>query len=181
MARRIVRPRARSLKTWVSTNSGTTGGGLKLTLPVVVPAAGAGGVGSSVGFAGADVGEDFTLFRTRGAFQVRHDLGNDDLVMVNLGIGVVTEQAATAGAGAFPNPVTNADWDGWLAFYSMLITGGSNEANSPSLTQVIDSKAMRKVHGGNVLLIVAQTEGLFGNFAGTVDLGLFARFLLKTS
>jgi len=112
-----------------------------------------------------DAGE--TVIRTRGLFGWMSDQSTaDEEQMGAIGIGVVTEQAATLGASAVPAPDTDAGWDGWLwhSYFASkfeFITGaGFDQQGMSRIT--IDSKAMRKVGDNERIVVVVQNSSPTG-------------------
>jgi len=176
MARsRIVRRGSPSLKTWSGQSSPAFGQDLSGTAGLFSPGLKAFGTPND---------EDLTILRTRGTWQVRSD--DSDLTtetyQVALGVGLCTEEAALA--GAIPLPFSNSDWDGWFIYQVMdLVAGRNGSAGSSALegSQVIDSKAMRKIPSGQVLFLSTQIFSGFGAGARTFEEIIQLRGLLKTS
>ncbi len=113
-----------------------------------------------VPFAGGE-----TVIRTRGLFGYRSDQSiADEDIMGAVGIGIVSEQAASVGVTAVPAPDTDAGW-GWL-WHSYFAQSFVTEANSMVFNAlqliVIDSKAMRKVGDNERLVVVIQNSSATG-------------------
>ena len=76
-----------------------------------------------------------TIIRTRGTFSVASDqAGASELQIGALGICIVSDIAAAAGAASIPGPATNAAWGGWFVhqYFSRwfeFISGVGVEAN----------------------------------------------------
>lgn len=96
--------------------------------------------------------EPITVIRTRGVCQLYLTAASaiGDGFAGALGIGIVSDQAAAAGAASVPDPKSEVDWDGWLwhSFFdlrvlSTTLADGVN-ASVASVRIEIDSKAMRK-------------------------------------
>ena len=91
-----------------------------------------------------------TLMRIRGTLHLMGTLATSagDGFSGASGIALVTGDAFAIGATAIPNPLTQADWDGWIwhSFWDVFNPLASSTAFVSSFTQVlqIDSKAMRK-------------------------------------
>jgi len=112
-----------------------------------------------------DAGE--TVIRTRGLFAVKTDqVISTENQMGAVGIGIVSEQAATVGITAVPHPDTDSGWNGWLwhSYYASSFTFGSSVGfTSPTLFHIeIDSKAMRKVGDNERLVVVVENSGVVG-------------------
>ena len=107
-----------------------------------------------------------TVLRTRGRFTYGSDQANvNEQQLGAVGIGVVSEQAATVGVTACPHPDTDAAWGGWLwhSYYGsqtrIATAVGWNELSGGF---IIDSKAMRKVGENERLIIVVENSSPFG-------------------
>jgi len=93
-----------------------------------------------------------TIVRLRGSFICQLSLATAALdgFEIGLGIGLVTEQALTAGLTAVPGPLTDTDWDGWMWHQVGHVIAATatiaDGVNGPGSTWrgEIDSKAMRK-------------------------------------
>ena len=126
-----------------------------------------------------------TLVRIRGYAFLRLEVaGAGDGFEGALAIGLVSNEAVAAGAAAVPNPLTDANFDGWIWHHffdvhsvTATIADGVN-ANAVVQRIEIDSKAMRIWDGSGYTLI-----GVMGaRESGTVSLVLGAetRILVKT-
>ncbi len=108
-----------------------------------------------------------TAVRTRGLFGWQSDqraVAEDQMGAV--GIGVVTEQAATLGVTAVPAPDTDSGWSGWL-WHSYFASGfeiATAVGFEPDMLHriQIDSKAMRKVGDNERLVVVVQNSSTVG-------------------
>jgi len=122
-----------------------------------------------------------TVLRTRGIFTYMSDqAAANENVIGAIGIGVVSEQAATVGITAVPHPSTDASWGGWL-FHSYFgervqFVSAVGVLSGSSFAQhiVIDSKAMRKVGEDYRLVMVVENTSNKG-----MQYGLQTRILSK--
>ncbi len=114
-----------------------------------------------------------TIVRVRGAIGI---FGTALLSqIVGVGIGLVSDRAATTGITAVPHPLTDEEWDGWL-WRDAVYIGASQNATINEW--VIDSKAMRKWDDDMTLVVVA--ENLPINTAGVAALiSINGRILVK--
>jgi len=166
-----------TLRTWQSTNDGIKNFPLSGTL---TPGA-AGSTGTPITFIGATAGTDFTVLRTRGMFQCFADLSTaaSESIQITVGLGVIPD---VAGQTAFPTPIVDADWDGWFLHETIMLS--SRVAGTPSDPEhgdlVIDSKAMRKVSGGDSVIASFDSATLTGTPL-FVSFAFWARFLFKLS
>ncbi len=97
------------------------------------------------------------------------------------GIGVATLDAFTAGAASLPIAFGDADWPGWMWYWSGSIrtSVGALAIGDPSINPLvvrIDSKAMRKLRLNEVLFLMVQA-GETGT--STMDVSAGTRVLLK--
>jgi len=175
--RRSFPRRSPSLRSWSATNDGVKFAPLQGSL---VPGA-QGNTGTPVVFIGAAGTQDFTVLRTRGFWQaVNADTSPQpsDQIQVSVSLGVIPE---VAGQSAFPTPIVDADWDGWFLHQTiMLAIPGSTGGTDQILNQFIDSKAMRKVHGGDSIIASFDSFNVNGT-TSLVNFAFWARFLLKLS
>lgn len=98
-----------------------------------------------------------------------------------LGIGIVTDEAFAAGAASTPDPVTEADWDGWLyhTFFHVHAAAGADMTGPMSHFRIpIDSKAMRIWTEGNTLFPSVEVV-LDGT--STAEVWFDTRLLVKLS
>jgi len=97
--------------------------------------------------------QESTILRIRGSLFLRENkkaalLSNRFSEAFAYGIGVVTQEAAEAGAVPNPASVDGASWDGWMFYRSQM------EPNIDAQSTVIDVKAMRKLESGYTLVFV---------------------------
>ncbi len=105
-----------------------------------------------------------TVLRIRGTWQVAFRAATTalDEAIITLAIGVVSTDAAAAGAGSVPDPVSDSEYP-WI-FYDIVhmfspfaIDGtGSDDSGALIVRRDIDSKAMRKIKPGQDLIMVSQ-------------------------
>ena len=123
-----------------------------------------------------------TVVRTRGIVSVGlvGPGGTDgDSLSGAHGIGIITNDAFAA--SAFPTPLDDVDWPGWLWHQFFDIAHGDVTAGSNDLTyqrNEIDSKAMRKL-GDNEIVIGVSEFVEFG--ALTWEIRADCRLLVKLS
>jgi len=103
-----------------------------------------------------------------------------------LGVGIVTVPAFAIGTTAVPDPVDEADWDGWMfhRFFQLTaaspISGGaatdelSGDFNTASFNIEVDSKAMRKIDENEILMAAV---GVTEIGTATADLRFDSRLL----
>jgi len=121
-----------------------------------------------------------TVVRTHGqlAIDATAMTGATGKINMGFGVGIINaELSAGAALGDFPNPATldGASWDGWFV-HQMVPLGDTGTWVEPE-TVKIDSKAMRKLQGGNLFVIVFGLSG--GSVTGQVSAFFSGRFLLK--
>jgi len=169
--RRTIRTRGSpSLKTWDATNP-------ILATSFAIPAAGFNT--PAVGFAGVVSDRDATVLRTRGYIDWTVDkLVGLEQIQCAWALGIVTEEAAIG--LAVPTPLDNPEWDGWF-IYETIILGGENATDGRDVGMKFDSKAMRKIQAGNVIVALAQARNISAAAGALLGSSLFARALFKTS
>ena len=104
----------------------------------------------------------FTVVRTRGIFFARSDQNiAGETYMADLGLCVVSDQAAAIGVTAVPTPATDKGSDLFFV-YEQLISrhffGTSVGVNEQGISKQFDSKAMRKVNDDQDLVLVLENE-----------------------
>ncbi len=116
---------------------------------------------------GVPTGAGETVIRTRGWFGVFSDQAAADETYIGaVGIGVVSEQAATVGVTAIPHPGTDAAWDGW--YYHQYFAGVFEFADATGFVAQamqgfqVDSKAMRKVGAESRIVVVVEATRATG-------------------
>jgi len=102
-----------------------------------------------------------TVRRTRGMFSITSDqTAATETLNGALGMMVVNNIAAAAGAASIPGPSTNASDDGWFlweGFYHQAFAAGSG-VRTGSVEFDFDSKGMRKVDEGFSVAIMVENE-----------------------
>jgi len=165
---------APSLKSWQSTNDGIKNFPLSGSIALGV----AGTTGTPISFIGSVTVDDFTVLRTRGMWSAGADLTTaGDAIQVSVGLGIIPN---VVGQAAFPSPIVDADWDGWFLHETIMLLAGGTSASLEQDSRVVDTKAMRKVHGGDSVLASFDAANINGTTA-TVGFEFWARFLLKLS
>lgn len=122
--------------------------------------------------------EESTILRIRGSLEVvKNATGVGFVDNFAFGIGVMERTAAEQ--GAVPNPATpqGAAWDGWMFYRSSQLPTVEAQAS------IVDVKSMRKMQGGNALIIVAgsqrSTESPLASAAApAIDASFNGRFLI---
>ena len=121
----------------------------------------------------------FTIVRTRMKIHYVSDQNAaSEATQAAFGIQVVTEVAATAGAGSVPTPITEPDADYFVYeplfsdFDFIDATGFQQNANTNTTT--VDSKAMRKVDVDDDVVFTLEQR----NVLGTI-ISLEGRMLIK--
>ena len=113
----------------------------------------------------ASLGNDFTIARIRGFFQLWPTaLTIDQALFGAIGICVVNGEAFDAGAASIISPWTESFDDRWMyhSYYGarfLLDEQGTDDtiSSSQDVNMVIDSKAMRKVSHGDVLVAMIES------------------------
>jgi len=182
--RRFVRSRSRSMKTWLAQIEPARGIDI---MPIDITS---GFFSAGNKFFGSPFVDDVTILRTRGSavFNMEANAGmtHEDAVSVAVGVGLVTEEAAIA--GAMPLPFDNPGWDGWFYYQTVgfehFNTGLVGTEVGIRASWEIDSKAMRKIQGGMVLALATQIAiGATASATSLVEVNsvISIRALLKTS
>jgi len=139
----------------------------------------------SVNITGAGEALERTIMRMRGGgiIGLLSATAAGDGFQFGIGIGLVSEQALTAGAGSIPGPLTDRDWDGWIwhkmgtiRAVTATIADGVNAVVSQWQFD-IDSKAMRK-WDSDADAIVGMLE-VTEKGTATAELDADTRLLLK--
>ena len=116
------------------------------------------------------VQDGLTVVRTRGELLLllRSTSGGNTGFHGAFGIGLITDEAAAAGAASVPGPIANEDWDGWLyhRYFSLATAAAMGDtvssaddipnAVSAVLRLEVDSKAMRKFDTGNTMVAMLE-------------------------
>ncbi len=114
-----------------------------------------------------------TIVRTRGMVSVKPSVFTADAIIRGaFGIGIVSQEAFTAGVASVPEPFSDADWGGWFVWRSFAYVYEFHTAASTlrgSWEFEVDSMAMRRVSPNEVMVVVAESQGgpAFEVFDGT--------------
>ena len=119
-----------------------------------------------------------TVVRTRGDVSIFPNSVTADLNIVGAyGLAIVSDQAFAAGVASVPGPWNSPGWDGWFVWRSFgyrVENVDSTGVNAPlSISQEVDSKAMRKVTENETIVLVAESQ------AGAFSISMALRLLLK--
>ena len=103
-----------------------------------------------------------------------------DVEVIGLGIIVVSESAFAAGAASLPGPIADISSDSWLyhslhGFDAVAATAGDGQSITLNERVEIDSKAMRRLPEGNVVVFMA--EALVGSMVDVAATGGLAILL----
>jgi len=144
-----------------------------------------GNTGTPVSFIGTATVDDFTILRTRGSWIAADPVGmvENEVIMIAVGLGVIPN---VVGQTEFPTPIVDADWDGWFLHETIMLRASPASTNQNGLAEgyvgnLIDSKAMRKVHGGDSVLASFDTFNISGTAVTGLVAAFWSRFLLKLS
>jgi len=118
-----------------------------------------------------------TILRIRGSLSVPKSIyvtNQNNNVIQAFGIGVVSDDAASALAVPNPATATGYDWDGWL-----FLRQSSTVSVDPA-SEIVDVKSMRKWKSGDSIVFVAGLATLAGAGAvgGVFSMSLRGLFLL---
>ncbi len=109
-----------------------------------------------------------TIVRCRGWVHIQMDRSAEaaeDKAIVNFGIAVVEARALSIGVTAMPLPGTNAEfpflWMG-IATLASPTTLTEDEGGARFQRLELDTKAMRKVRAGHVLVFITQVQNVTG-------------------
>jgi len=180
--RRFVGTRRRSPKVWTCTNDGNVCIPSEALLDV--PGGGAWGLTALFAFGPNQNSQDLTILRTRGQWNVSvQGIDFGEVLVVALGMGVITAEAAAAGQSAVPGPGDAADWDGWYFHDTMIVVGSDPAVTAPEPVfqqRTVDAKAMRKIKDGDVFFFAFQAYTKSAGVGVIANAGLFARTLLMS-
>ena len=123
----------------------------------------------------------FTIVRTHLLAYLETDqLAASEFQVGALGMAVVSDQAAAAGVGSIPTPVTDDDSDLWFVHKWLMNSFAFGSAigfqSQAGKVYEIDSKAMRKVNDGEDVVLVG--EGEFTQGSGLIMM-IVGRVLIK--
>ncbi len=125
----------------------------------------------------------FTIMRTHLTCWIESDQSAaSEKQLAAIGLAVVSDQAAAAGVGSIPTPITDDDSDLWFV-HKFLMSNflfasgvGFAEGQSAGMLYEVDSKAMRKVNDGEDIVVVAEVDAVIG---GGVVVTTAGRLLIK--
>ena len=105
-------------------------------------------------------GDPTTIVRTRGLLTVFSDQSvGSETPFGAVGMGIVSDEAAAAGAASIPAPYSNAAWDGWFVhqpFAAPMRFADATGFADYSQSYVIDSKAMRKLSPDDTVVVMVE-------------------------
>ena len=88
-----------------------------------------------------------------------------DNIVITLGLGIISTDAAAQGANSFPDPVGSVDypWLMWDQFsLDSEVAAGEEAIGASVVRRSYDVKAMRRVKPGETLIWVGQRSGASG-------------------
>jgi len=137
-----------------------------------------------LGSGGTPVSDGFTIVRLHGYMEVVLEavsaIGGGFIGA--LGIGIVTADAFAIGQTAMPQPITDINWRGWLAyqFFSLHSTTATiaDGGNTNRISFDIDSKAMRKFPLNETIFASVQ---VFEVISSQIEVFFHSRILVKLS
>jgi len=107
------------------------------------------GVGDEV----SSLGEEVTILRSRGSLLFPKntiDVGQSKMSDIyGFGFGITDVRSLVN--GAFPGPLTDVDWDGWMFLRTSAVPPVD------SVGSVVDVKSMRKIESGDALFFSVQS------------------------
>ncbi len=121
----------------------------------------------------------FTIVRTRGIWGIASDqVAATEFQEAAVGEILVTDQALAIGVTAVPTPVSDSG-SSWFAYNSLVssfaFSSGVGFDSQAMQTQVIDSKAMRKVEEGYQPIVVVGASSI----SDGLTLTHFSKLLIK--
>ncbi len=103
--------------------------------------------------------EEATILRIRGTVLFPKNLAgtppSSNLEQHVIGFGVTDIRSLVGGSA--PNPIIDADWDGWMFLRQSAVTPVDSEGT------VFDVKSMRKLRGGDTFFMTVTTSGGSGS------------------
>jgi len=107
--------------------------------------------------------DGLTIVRTRGELNLTlsaASVASDGWPQIAVGLCIVSENAAGVGVTAIPDPIADIGWDGWFWYWTgSLFQSDVQPDGSGSARIVVDSKAMRKFKGTDVVVGVLSALG----------------------
>ncbi len=100
----------------------------------------------------------FTIVRTRGLFSAQSDLATGGDPFGAFGFTVVSGEAFDAGIASIPTPYTENDEDRWFVnqFWQQIAINTGDARIYTQNVYPFDSKAMRKVNNGDVIVAIVE-------------------------
>ncbi len=105
-------------------------------------------------------------------------VGVDDRALITVGVGIVSTDAASLGATAFPDPGDEPEYP-WMYYashalhYRDILADGQDGGIQGNVRASFDVGAMRKFKPRESLQVVVQYEDLFGTPPITFSSGIF--------
>ncbi len=116
-----------------------------------------------------------TIVRCRGSLLLSMDGGTlSDQIAVTVGLGIVSQQAFTAGPGSMPPPGNEPEFP-WLFWKDILLqfqTAAGDSAVERAVRVEVDTKAMRKVKPNESLVWLAQSTRLNATPSADLVIGI---------
>ncbi len=121
--------------------------------------------------------EPGTILRCRGFVEAHFDntaqIGDE--MNLTWALGVVSSDAAVAGAGSMPDPGGEPDypwlWWGSMKLFSEVAAGPTGGWGPAAQRLEIDTKAMRRVKPGQALVIIVESAGESGAPVTSLEFG----------
>ena len=121
---------------------------------------------------------EMTIHRIRGLLVISADVTTSENQLGAIGAIIATETAIAAGVASLPDPITDIDDDGWIMYQAFGMRSGDPSGVGPtSLAVPFDSKAMRRIQGGQALVVVVANAHATYSF----DVDYFNMRLLSKS
>ena len=100
----------------------------------------------------------FTVIRLRGILSISANAGGDTNAIGAYGVLVVNGEAFDAGVASIPSPWTESFDDRWMyhRYWTAINDAGVTETDTQAFSYEIDSKSMRKMARGDVLVAVIE-------------------------
>jgi len=157
----------RRLSDWADGPATGTIGDEGISQTVSAPGITLAGVGGEPGVAG------LTIVRIRGRLSVSAltAAAITDEMSCAFAIGITTDEAIAVGATAIPNPVDNAEWDGWMyhSFFNLRpqTTSSFSTSIAGHFHESVDCRAMRKFPQGMFLFAAMGVASEIGTMSFT--------------
>ncbi len=118
-----------------------------------------------------------TILRVRGYVQAMFDATKaaGDRLILTWGLGIVSTDAFTAGAGSLPDPASEPEypwmWWGEMRLESQLAGPDGDAWGTANQRLEVDTKGMRRVKPGQTMVMVGQSTNVAGAPATLIDVG----------